>query len=81
MFFLREHHFSVSDLAELWGIHPKTLRNIFADEPDVIRISRRTSPHKRPPRPERGRPRDWVMLRIPESVAKRVYERLRRGGK
>lgn len=81
MFYLHERHYSVADLAEIWNIHTKTVRSLFSEEPDVIRISRQTSHHKRPPRPSRGRPRDWVMLRIPESVAQRVYERLLRGGR
>jgi hypothetical protein len=76
MFNLRERHFTVIELATLWNVHPDTVRRIFAEEPGVIKISRRTSSHDRPPRENGHRPRVWVQLRIPESVAERVYRRL-----
>jgi hypothetical protein len=82
MFNPRERHFSVVDLATNWNMSQDMIRRLFTNEPGVIRISRKTSTHERPPRHTgRGRPREWCMLRIPESVAQRVYERLTRGGR
>ena len=60
-----EPHYTVKQLAERWGLDQSTVRRIFRDEPDVLRI-----PHLR----RRGK-RDYVSLRIPASVAARVHER------
>lgn len=60
-----EPHFTPKQLADLWGLDQSTVRRIFRDEPDVLRI-----PHLR----RRGK-RDYVSLRIPASVARRVHER------
>jgi hypothetical protein len=82
VFNLRERHFTVLELAEVWNVAPATIRRLFTEEPGVIKINRRTSRHDRPGRGNgRGRPRDWNMLRIPESVAANVYLRLTRGGR
>jgi hypothetical protein len=69
MFDLCERHYEVLDLAETWNVHPCTVRRIFSDEPGVLKITKRKKGKRR-----------WVMLRIPESVAKRVYDRLTQGG-
>lgn len=61
----QERHFAVSELSALWNFGEDTVRNLFIDEPGVIVIS-----HRR-----RGT-RVYRTLRIPESVARRVYERL-----
>jgi hypothetical protein len=58
-------HFTPDDLAEKWGVSAETIRNIFRDEPDVLRI---THPQ--------GRKRKYILMRIPESVAERVHRRL-----
>lgn len=77
MFNPREHHYSVQDLAAIWNVSTCLVRDLFAEEPGVIKISRRTSPHPRPSRGNANRkPRGWCQLRIPESIAQRVYERL-----
>ena len=59
-----ERHFTPQQLAELWGLDESTIRRIFIDEPGVFK-------HGRPCR-RNGR-RDYVTLRIPESVVRRVY--------
>lgn len=64
-----ERHFSVQTLAEIWGMSADTVRQLFEDEPGVIRLGDRTS----------GRRRRYVTLRIPESVADRVHKRLSGG--
>ncbi len=82
MFNPRERHYTVAELASNWNISTDLIRDLFIDEPGVIVISRQTSAHKRPPRENgRGRPRVWRQLRIPESVAIKVYSRLTRGGR
>jgi hypothetical protein len=60
-----ERHFTAKDLAELWSLDQSTVRRIFRDDPDVLRLS-----HVR----RRGK-RDYVSLRIPASVAARAHER------
>jgi hypothetical protein len=63
--FAFEKHYRVKELAGLWGLSPKTVTRIFADEAGVIRVANGVS-HKR----------KYATLSIPESVALRVHERL-----
>jgi AraC-like DNA-binding protein len=63
---LFERHFSPAELAEQWNLSEDTLRRIFERELDVLIFEN----------PERGSLRRRRTLRIPESVAERVYRRL-----
>jgi hypothetical protein len=66
-----EKHFTPSDLAKAWGVSAETVRQIFRDEPDVLRVgSNGVAP------PSISGKRKYVLLRIPESVAARVHKRL-----
>jgi hypothetical protein len=65
MFNAKERHFSVADIAANLNLSADTIRKLFRDEPGVIIIEN----------PRRGC-RTFQTLRIPESVAQRVYERL-----
>lgn len=56
----------VNELATLWGFSPDKIRELFHDEPDVIKVK---SPAKK------GK-RAYTSLRIPESVAARVHRRM-----
>ena len=60
-----EKHYSVKQLAELWSVHPKTIIRLFQNEPDVIRLGK----------PESRFKRKRIILRVPESVRRRVYAR------
>jgi hypothetical protein len=60
-----ERHFSVEELAELWGMSDDFVRRLFLNEPDVVVFC-----HPRPGR------RVYRTLRIPESVAARVHRRM-----
>jgi hypothetical protein len=64
-------HFTVQELAKLWGLADNTVRRIFEREPGVIAIGRAI-----PARGKHGR----VMLRIPQPVAERVWKRLQLPG-
>lgn len=61
-----ENHFTPRELAELWKLDESTIRRMFIDEPGVLIYGKE--------RRRDGR-RDYVTLRIPESVARRVHER------
>lgn len=63
---LFEQHLSTADLAEAWNLSEDTVRRIFEKEPDVLIFEN----------PERVSSRRRRTLRIPESVAQRVYRRL-----
>ena len=63
--FAFERHYRVKELAGLWGLSPKTVTRIFADEAGVIRLANGVT-HKR----------KYATLSISESVALRVHERL-----
>ena len=61
-----EKHYSVNELAILWNLSKQTIRRLFQDEPDVVRIGDTDVRRKRV----------YVTLRIPESVVRRVHQRL-----
>jgi methylphosphotriester-DNA--protein-cysteine methyltransferase len=61
-----EKHYQPSELAEAWGVSVQTVREIFKEESGVLKIGRDGT------RLRRG----YKTLRIPESVAQRVHERL-----
>jgi hypothetical protein len=62
---MAEKHYEPSELAELWGVSAETIRNIFRNEPGVLRIGEPS-----------GKKRKYILLRVPESVAERVHRRL-----
>jgi hypothetical protein len=57
-----ERHYTLKEIAKLWHISVFTLRPLFADQPDVVRFGKGSTT------------RPYVSLRIPESVALRVYQ-------
>jgi hypothetical protein len=61
-----ENHFTPQELAELWKFDESTIRRMFIDEPGVLKYGKQS---------RRDGRRNYVTLRIPESVARRVYER------
>lgn len=63
---LLERHFSPAELAEHWNLSEDTVRRIFERESDVLIFEN----------PERESSRRRRTMRIPESVAERVYRRL-----
>jgi hypothetical protein len=67
---LSEKHFAPKELARLWSMSPAAIRRLFHNEPGVVGFGRL----------KRGHKRDYVTLRIPASVAERVYRRCVRRG-
>ena len=63
---LFERHFSLAELAEAWNLSEDTVRRMFEREPDVLIFEN----------PEKASERRRRTIRIPESVAERVYRRL-----
>jgi hypothetical protein len=64
-----ERHYSVSEIAALWNLSADKVRRLFEDEPGVLVFG--------DAQPRYGRRRHRT-LRIPESVAERVYRRMLR---
>jgi hypothetical protein len=62
----------VSYLAEQWGFSDQFIRDLFKTEPGVFRVFRPEKSNGR----RGGFKREYESMRIPESVARRVYERL-----
>jgi hypothetical protein len=62
---MQEKHYTPDELSGLWGVSAETVRNVFREEPGVLRLQQ----------PTKGK-RQYVLLRIPESVAERVHRRL-----
>jgi transcriptional regulator GlxA family with amidase domain len=62
-----ERHFTVDELAGLWGLSRDSVIRIFEREPGVVIVQT--------PKGNRGR-RGYRTLRIPESVALRVHRRM-----
>jgi hypothetical protein len=69
---LHDKHLKVSYLAEQWNFSDQFIRDLFKDEPGVIRVLRPEKSNGR----KGGFKREYESMRIPESVARRVYERL-----
>lgn len=61
-----EQHYTVRQIAELWGLATDVVRRLFASEPDVIKLGHAESLHKR----------GYVTLKIPATVVERVHRRL-----
>jgi hypothetical protein len=61
-----ERHFSIKEIAEIWGLCENSVRDIFKDEPGVVRIQRPKSRYKR----------SYTTIRIPKSVLERVHRRM-----
>ena len=61
-----EKHYSPSELAELWGVSPQTIRDLFKDEDGVLKLGSDGTKTRRADK----------TLRIPHSVAERVHTRL-----
>jgi len=62
-----ERHFSVDELAELWGVSDDFVRRLFVHEPGVV-VFFKYKPGKR----------TYRVLRVPASVAERVHRKLQR---
>jgi hypothetical protein len=62
-----EKHYTLSELAKLWHVSRPTLESWFRAESGVIRYGS--------DKLKKGRQRTHVSLRVPESVARRVYRR------
>jgi len=60
-----EPHFSIQQIAEVWGLSESAVREIFRDEPGVFSVTRPKSRYKRA----------YTTLRIPRSVVERVHRR------
>jgi hypothetical protein len=61
-----ERHYTSQQLGELLGFEQSKIRRMFIDEPGVFKEGHPTC---------RNGKRAYVSLRIPASVAQRVYER------
>lgn len=61
-----EQHYTPAEVAKLWRMSDDYIRDVFRDEPGVIKIDRPETMHKR----------GYRTLRIPESVVLRVGARL-----
>ena len=63
---LSEPHYTPEELAKSRKLHPATIRKLFVDEEGVLRLGHAA---------RRGR-RQYYSLRIPASVAQRVFSRM-----
>ena len=62
---LLERHFSPSELATAWNVDESIIRKLFIDVEGVLKIGSTAS---------KAGKRSYVTLRIPESIALRVYK-------
>jgi hypothetical protein len=58
-----ERHYTPAQLGASWGVDAETIRNLFRNEPGVLKIGKN------------GAKRSYISLRIPESIAARVHHR------
>ena len=62
-----ERHYTVGELAKAWHMSSTVVRCWFIEEPGVVKYGAAKL--------TKGRQRVHVSLRVPESVARRVYKR------
>jgi hypothetical protein len=62
-----ERHYNLTQLSNRWGFARGTLARWFEDEPGILRLGGF--------RLRRGRKSAYISMRIPESVAMRVYRK------
>jgi hypothetical protein len=67
-----EKHFSPKELSEAWGLSDTKIRRIFKDERGVVLVG---EPSRRLGKKLK---RSYYTMLIPESLAIKVYERLRK---
>jgi hypothetical protein len=60
---LLEKHYSVPEIAEAWGLGVDTVRDLFKNRPGVFKIER----------PETRFKRGYTVLRVPETLMRKVY--------
>jgi len=65
-----ERHYTLAELSTYWHSSVRTLRAWFENEPGVVRYG--------VGKLSRGRARTYVSIRVPESVAARVYRKMTR---
>ena len=65
-----EKHYSVTEIAKLWGLSENTIRRMFMGEPGVVEWGGEETRFKRA----------YKTMRIPESVLQRVHRRLTKVG-
>jgi len=65
-----EKHYSVSELANLWGLSERTIRRMFENEPGVLCWGSSESRNKR----------GYKTLRVPRTVMLRVHRQLQIAG-
>jgi hypothetical protein len=70
MLVAEQKHYQVGELAKMWGLSYSKVRRMFEEEQGVLRLG---EPGRREGRAFRRR---YFTMRIPESVAERVYARL-----
>jgi hypothetical protein len=61
-----EQHYTPEELAAIWKLDPSTIRRMFRDEAGVMKYGRTGT---------NGSRREYFTLRIPASVATRVYQK------
>jgi hypothetical protein len=61
-----ERHYTPQEIADAWKLDTSTIRRIFQDRPGVLRIGKAD---------RRDGKRDYVVLRIPESLVSEVYRK------
>jgi hypothetical protein len=71
-----DRHYSVQEVAQMLSISERRVRKLFEDEPGVIKLPGPTALRGAGKEGRKG----WIMLRIPDSVLHRVYNRLRAFG-
>lgn len=61
-----ERHFTVQEIAKLWKLSETMVRDLFREEPGVLRAERPRTRFKR----------GYTTIRVPETVLRRVHARM-----
>jgi hypothetical protein len=61
-----ERHYTIAEIAAFWSLSEDTVRDMFLSEPGVLVVARHKPGNRRP----------YRTIRIPESIALRVHQKL-----
>jgi hypothetical protein len=61
-----ERHYTIRELSKLWHLSYEATRRLFVDEPGVLRVGGRLRKNRR----------GYQSMRVPASIARKVYRRV-----
>jgi hypothetical protein len=62
-----ERHYTIAEISAMWSLSRRTIRRILDNEPGILALGHPGNEHRQ----------RYQRLRVPESVLRRIYDRMR----